>query len=822
MTIFFCAAEARRQAVREAVDDQGNAFVNGMDFVEVVPGSGQRTLELHFIHPLPGQSDAVPAAPVLGTANFKIRRQPSHTGQNVVAVDAVAVQENIATLSLDAAGDFAFYDLLLVANENTDSPPSGFDPQLASLRFSFKAACPSDADCRELSICDDKTESSPYIDYRARDFESFNRVLTDRLRQLLPRWRGDSPVDQTAALVDLLSYVGDHLNYQLDWVGTQSYLDTALERVAIGRHARLRNFWMHEGNNARSWISIDVHGLVTVPFGTRIVAGAPDQHQLASAGKFDSLDPRRSAVFETMHSLPLDPALNRLSVYTWGAEECVLCAGSTSVTLYDPGVPLQDFLLLEQVLDPQRADGASLTGYRDGQRWVVRVRSVQPEIDAVTGDALIRVTWDKGDALPFSLCVSSRIGDDVIDDVTIARGNIMLADHGLSIESIVTDPDVQVPITTDVEQRIESQRRGLSPYQAPAKGPYRPAVQSRLNPITRAAAWDQSGSASSALLQRSDMAEPQLSLRSRSGIWQSTSDILEHDENDRVFVPETDNNGVAHLRFGIGGHGQLPEPLEAFVANGRVGNGIAGNVGVESLTTMVLPGAPILRVRNPLPATGGVDPEDVERVKRFAPVAFRQQQRAVTLQDYVDRALQFPGVQDAYATFRWMASWYTVVISIDRLGGQVISESFRADFLAHINQYRLMGYDVRLRDPIRVPLDIELHICLSNGADRAVVEIELARSFGSQKGGLFHPDNIGFGYTLFASQIIDAALKIDGVLDAVLTKFQRFGQAPDGELADGRITAREHEVIELLQDPSAPGRGRMRWQFDQALQEVAP
>ena len=56
-------------------------------------------------------------------------------------------------------------------------------------------------------------------------------------------------------------------------------------------------------------------------------------------------------------------------------------------------------------------------------------------------------------------------------------------------------------------------------------------------------------------------------------------------------------------------------------------------------------------------------------------------------------------------------------------------------------------------------------------------------------------------------------MAIEGVMDVVVTKFQRFGVMPDGELEDGRMTARDNEALELLNDPSAPGRGRIRWDF---------
>ena len=53
-----------------------------------------------------------------------------------------------------------------------------------------------------------------------------------------------------------------------------------------------------------------------------------------------------------------------------------------------------------------------------------------------------------------------------------------------------------------------------------------------------------------------------------------------------------------------------------------------------------------------------------------APFAFRQQQvRAVTPEDYADRAAEFAGVQRAAGTLRWTGSWHTMFVSVDRMSG---------------------------------------------------------------------------------------------------------------------------------------------------------
>ena len=55
--VFFCGNENRRERVRTTVGAGGTPLLNGMDYLEVA-NEAQTELELHFIHPLPGQSRA--------------------------------------------------------------------------------------------------------------------------------------------------------------------------------------------------------------------------------------------------------------------------------------------------------------------------------------------------------------------------------------------------------------------------------------------------------------------------------------------------------------------------------------------------------------------------------------------------------------------------------------------------------------------------------------------------------------------------------------------------------------------------------------------
>src|SRR5262249_26326556 len=104
-----------------------------------------------------------------------------------------------------------------------------------------------------------------------------------------------------------------------------------------------------------------------------------------------------------------------------------------------------------------------------------------------------------------------------------------------------------------------------------------------------------------------------------------------------------DDNGDAHLRFGDGDLGKMPDAGTVFDAYYRVGNGPVGNVGAGTITCIVFRettgNAGNLIPRNPLPARGGAAPEPIEEVKMFAPGAFKTVlERAITAADYATLA----------------------------------------------------------------------------------------------------------------------------------------------------------------------------------------
>ena len=274
-----------------------------------------------------------------------------------------------------------------------------------------------------------------------------------------------------------------------------------------------------------------------------------------------------------------------------------------------------------------------------------------------TGDPALplqQVTWARADALTSPLCLSARtLGGALVRDVSLARGNIVLADHGLT-----TTEDTSAAALT-VDGRLPLTWGPLTQEIRPAEPP--------VDPDTAAIAVDRpelAGTPRDAL--------PALSLRVTTSVdeqdWLAVTDLMESQPFDAQFVAEVDDASRALLRFGDDQYGRALTDVTALTATYRVGNGRAGNVGREAIVhaAPAVTGTPITALRNPLAARDGADAETIEEVRQLAPQAFHSELfRAVTEADWVAAARRMPDVADAAATYRWTGSWTTIFVAIE-------------------------------------------------------------------------------------------------------------------------------------------------------------
>jgi len=742
------------------------------------------------------------------------------------------------TINLNQAGDFSTYNLTLLANSGTDDPPDGFDPQLSTVDFSFKAGCPTVGDCVPDNCCRPASQPEPDINYLAKDYEAFRQVMLDRMAVTAPTWTERHPSDLGVALVEQLAYAADHLSYQQDAAATEAYLGTARSRISLRRHARLVDYRLDEGCNARTWVYLNVNGDVSLPQGTlmfpRMSGLTPQVNPNTNAA--DSLLRNSSVIFASMQDALLREEQNEMNFYTWSDSDCCLAPGAVEATLtghlatLTPGT----VLIFEEVLGPETGDAEDAD---PAKRWVVRLTRVRntdfhnnPLVDPLTAQPVTRIYWDPADALPFPLCISapdpSNAGHQ-FSDVSVVRGNMVPADHGLwgahGIVGKEWDDRTKVEGWEDLQEVPPAPPAAVASMSCSCGGqsevtPPRPRYYPELtkSPLTFARDADFSAPASTFLATPApgaNLPKPKIFVLDDSGQnWQNESDLLGSLDNQPVFLVEIERDNSVFVRFGDDEYGAAPKAGASFSTLYRVGNGTAGNLGHDTLAHVLTDQPGIAAVRNPLAASGGVDPETMEHIRQEAPFAFRTQLRAVTEDDYGVMAEKDTAIREARGTLRWTGSWYTAFTSIDAASNLGTTPALIRDTETRLNLYRMAGVDLDAEAAHLVGLRIEMNICVDPGYFQSDVRDALVRVFTvgnicDGQPGLLNPQNFTFGQTIYASPFIAAAQGIDGVTSAQISVFQRMDDPSLDGAAQGFLTMGRLEIARCDNNPDRLDRG---------------
>ena len=608
-----------------------------------------------------------------------------------------------------------------------------------------------------------------------------------------------------------------------------------------------------------------------------------------------ALDPQAKLCFYEAH--------NEIGIYTWDGEFDTIPSGATHVWLRDewidpelqPPAPdreqtgraakrprrksaaadthiastpgrrrrkldhlrVGDLLLLEEVISPDTGNPADAD---KTHRHIVRLTRVRRLVDPLGNRPVVEVEWAREDALPFTLLLTTTGAPPecaLICDVSVARGNIILVDHGYSIPACARLGMVRAaqrdPECEDVEQPAPSQQppdkfRPVLPvanltYREPVPADaYASASNCADRTATEDGAWEDASKAlaSAAALLRQDAhaALPQVNITSRFGKptepgfpppewcvedehaasqrWQIKSDLLSSSPYDLDVVVEIDDQGYPHFRFGDGVNGMLPRTGLEFCACLRVGKGRVGNVGAEAIRCVVLrrqydPDLP-MRVRNPLPAVGGTEPESAAAAKLIAPrAAFAEGyiRRAVTAEDYalLLRQLMPDIFQRTEGFMRWTGSWYEAQVMIDQFVAFEADTTPLSALEGMLQPYRRMGHEVNVLQGQQIAIDVTLTICVAPGYQSAHVK----RALRTQLRRYFLPDAWTFGQGVAVSRLIAAAYQVDGVSSVEVNVLQRHFEHPPSvdAITTGFLPMDRLEIVRCDDDPNHPEFGRL-------------
>ncbi|MFZ4859029.1 MAG: putative baseplate assembly protein [Desulfuromonadaceae bacterium] len=850
--IYFCCDDNRRALVRQMSNRTG---LNGIDYLEVISTGlsikeKQRHLRIFFVNTVANNS-LFQLLDAFRHGNLAVSISGGERARKVVVDKTPKFDEATGCLKIHVTprGDFSAYTLHLY-NPDSETPLSGLDPQLASIDFSFKVECPSDFDCRSTRACPPLIRETPELDYLAKDFTSFRRLILDRMALIAPGWRERNPADPGMVLVEMLAYVGDHLSYRQDAIATEAYLGTAHQRVSVRRHARLLDYAMHDGCNARVWVQVrlkesapaagvilprnsllhetDQDKIFGTCFSTNVGADsvlAQDANELKQI-----ITVRKPEVFEPMHDVYIHPAHNEMSFYTWGEETCCLPKGAVKAALAGsyPCLKAGQVLIFKERINSKTGRDADADPARRHAVRLTRVSSGEDPL-ILSGDdptPFTEIEWGNEDALPFPFCICAGSRHDV----SIALGNIVLADHGYTQQFApaldpVPSPD---PVLAPVAAASDSVCCCEDTVRLrPAR--FRPALT--VTGLTHSQDLPQgfeSSAAARVICQNPRKSLPAIRLSDgRGGLWEPQRDLIGSDATALEFVAEIENNGTTRIRFGDDSNGMQPAEGTIFTPRYRTGNGTQGNIGAGSIRNVFAPlfldpvnlelltgidAGIIESVTNPIAARGGDEPETLEEVRLYAPQAFKEPRRCVTPEDYARRAGEHSGVQRAAATIRWTGSWHTIFLTVDRRDGKMVTEKFASDLLAWLEPWRMAGHDLEVNRPVFVSLEISLLVCVAEEHFRSDVKAALLDAFSAQQRpdghrGFFHPDNWTFGQSVAVSRIYAVAQSIPGVRHVEVNQLRRQGSKDRGvpyELTFGML-----EIPRLDNDPNYPDHGTL-------------
>src|SRR3984957_878179 len=288
-------------------------------------------------------------------------------------------------------------------------------------------------------------------------------------------------------------------------------------------------------------------------------------------------------------------------------------------------------------------------------------------------------------------------------------------------------------------------------------------------------------------------------------LWKEVLDFSGSDQNCKVYTLDH-SSGI--ITFGNGVQGKIPHWLSSDGSNletsddfniqitqYQYGGGAAGNVGSNTITSMVDTIPYVASVTNILPAQGGADEETVEDAENRAPQKIRTLSRAVTPSDFVALALQTPGADIQRATAIPLQRPQTQVVRA--ADGTVITpppapgvitvivvpsgpnpqmpvanDNTLAAVASYLDNYRLVTCELYVTNPVYRLVEIETAITAEPGATLGDVETaglnKLLAFYNPRTGGQPPPGSTqgtgwDFGGTIYLSDAYQQILGISGV-----------------------------------------------------------
>ncbi|HEX6639986.1 MAG TPA: hypothetical protein VF215_02680, partial [Thermoanaerobaculia bacterium] len=159
-------------------------------------------------------------------------------------------------------------------------------------------------------------------------------------------------------------------------------------------------------------------------------------------------------------------------------------------------------------------------------------------------------------------------------------------------------------------------------------------------------------------------------------LWSEVPTLYGRGAEERVYIARRNDDGTTTVTFGDGISGaRLPTGQENVRARYRKGIGLEGNLEAEQISLLISRPQGLKAAKNPMPSTGGDDPETRDGARQNAPLTVLTLDRVVSLQDFEDFARGFAGVAKAIATWSTGSERRGVFVTVAGPNGVAIDDT---------------------------------------------------------------------------------------------------------------------------------------------------
>jgi hypothetical protein len=232
----------------------------------------------------------------------------------------------------------------------------------------------------------------------------------------------------------------------------------------------------------------------------------------------------------------------------------------------------------------------------------------------------------------------------------------------------------------------------------------------------------------------------------------------------------------------------------------------------------------------------------MEQAKLAGPRQIHTQKRMVTTKDYALRLREHPLVLHAHAWSEWSGSWFTVRLAVIAWGNNGLDDdavfpddlkkemanfhegvglaspnldvtpppSVRMIVRPYIDAFRMAGQEVVLQDPAYVGIYMSISVRVAPNFFLSEMRHAIAQKLGHGPEGFFEPGRLAFGEDLYASDVIEALMSLDGIEQVCLNRFKRIGSQFPDRTGAGFISLDGLEVAVCNNEADEPEMGYYR------------